>query len=93
MRLECSEKGDLFVDPGFLSQRLCLDPRELRRRMRIGLVTSLVETGTGDDEGQRRLTVRCGKTAWRAIVDGGNNITSEELLSLGEHIDPTRASR
>ncbi|WP_442580155.1 DUF6522 family protein [Mesorhizobium sp. ASY16-5R] len=61
--------------------------------MSIGLVTSLVETGTDGDAGQCRLTVRCGKIAWRAIIDGGNNITGDELLSLSEHIDPARASR
>lgn len=82
MRLESNEKGDLFVDPDFLSERFRLSPQELRRRMRIGLVTSLVEAGTGEDAGHRRITVRCGATAWRAIVDAGNTITSEELVSL-----------
>jgi hypothetical protein len=87
MRLECNEKGDFFVDPGFLSQRLCLTPQELQRRMRIGLVTSVVETGIGNDAGQRRITVRCGKIAWRAVVDGSDTVTSEELLSLGEYAE------
>ena len=84
MQLECSESGDLIVDAELLSARLCLTVTELQRRMRIGLVTSLVESGTGDDDGMRRITVRCGRTAWRAIVDGGNNVTGEELLNLGE---------
>lgn len=84
MQLECSESGDLIVDAELLSARLCLTVTELQRRMRIGLVTSLVESGTGDDDGMRRITVRCGRTAWRATVDGGNNVTSEELLNLGE---------
>ena len=82
MRLECNEKGDLFLDPEFLSRRLCLTAHELQRRMRIGLVTSPVEAGAGDDGGRRRITVRSGKTAWRAIVDNANNVTSEELVSL-----------
>ena len=84
MRLESNEKGDLFVDPEFLSKKLCLTSHELQRRMRIGLVTSLVESGADSDRGTRRITVRCGSIAWRAIVDDGNNITSEQLLSLGE---------
>jgi hypothetical protein len=82
MRLECDETGDLFVDPDFLSRRLCLTVEEFRRRLRMGLVTSLVEAGDGDDEGRRRLTVRCGRTAWRAIVDADNEVTSEELVSV-----------
>lgn len=83
MKLESDEKGDLYVDPVFVADRLCLAPQELQRRMRIGLVTSLVETGVGEDQGLRRITVRSGSIAWRAIVDGGNTIMSEELISQG----------
>lgn len=84
MRLDCNENGDVVVDADLLSRRLCIAVDELKRRMRIGLVTSLVEAGTGADEGLRRVTVRCGRTAWRATIDDGNNVTSEELLSLGD---------
>lgn len=82
MKIERNDQGDFFVDPTLLSAKLCLDPRELQRRMKIGLVTSLVEAGTGDDEGRRRITVRCGRTVWRAVIDGGDNVISEELASL-----------
>lgn len=84
MKLSCSTSGDLYVEPEFLAGRLCLTQQELRRRMRIGLVTSLVEAGAGDDEGRRRVTVRCGRIAWRAIVDHDNVVTSEEMVSLDD---------
>lgn len=91
MRLECNENGDLFVDPDFLSKRLCLTSPELQRRMRIGLVTSLVEAGIGDDLGRRRITVRSGSIAWRAIVDDDNIIASEELVSVDRKPAPSCA--
>ena len=82
MKLECDDAGDLFVDPEMLAVRLCLHPRELRRRMRVGLVTSLIEIGTGDDEGRRRVTVRTGRIAWRAIVGADNSVLREERISI-----------
>lgn len=86
MMLECDEKGDVFLDPDLVSAKLSLTPHELQRRMKIGLVTSLVEAGIGEDEGLRRITVRCGAVAWRAIVDGQNMIVSEELVNLGRTV-------
>ncbi len=87
MKLECDETGDVFVDPDVLARRLCLHPQELRRRMRIGLVTSLIEVGSGTDRGRRRVTVRTGRTAWRAIVAEDHTVISEELISVA---DPPR---
>lgn len=82
MKLEGNAQGDLFIDPAVLSSKFCLHPLELQRRMRIGLITSLIEAGSGEDEGRRRITVRSVGTAWRAIIDGANNVTSEELIRL-----------
>lgn len=82
MILSCDEQGDFLLDPVLLGAKLALDERELRRRMRLGQITSQVEIGIGDDEGLRRLTVRNGRSVWRAIVDAGNNLVSEERLDL-----------
>jgi hypothetical protein len=38
--------------------------------------------GLGEDEGQRRLTVRCGNRAWTAVVDAGGDVVSENLTVL-----------
>lgn len=82
MKLETDSTGDLFVDPGVLAGRLGLGAQELRRRLRLGLVTSAVERGMGEDEGCRRLTVRSGNTIWRAVIDGDNTVISEEAFTL-----------
>lgn len=83
MKLECDGKGDFVVDHCLLTVKLAISSEELRRRMRLGLVTSVVEAGLGSDEGLRRLTIRCGNAVWRAIVDAQQNVVSEETFSLG----------
>lgn len=83
MQFETDSKGDFIVDPSLLADRLGLGAEELRRRMRLGQVTSTVEKGAGQDEGRRRLTVRCGNSIWRAIVDAERIVLSEEAFTLG----------
>lgn len=83
MKFETDSTGDLFVDPTILADRLGLGAQELRRRMRLGLITSAVEHGVGEDEGRRRLTVRNGNTIWRAVIDGESAVVSEEAFKLG----------
>ena len=61
MRIERDQRGDYVLDAPALAKRLSILPEELRRRMRLGLVTSLVETGEGEDAGLRCLTVHCGE--------------------------------
>jgi len=80
MRIERDERGDYGLDATALAERLSLLPEDLRRRMRLGLVTSLVEAGEGADAGLRRLTVRCGAAVWRAVVDADGRIAGEECV-------------
>ena len=82
MILGCDERGDFILDSALLGARLSLDEGELRRRMRLGQITSQVEIGIGDEEGLRRLTVRSGRSVWRAVVDAENRLVSEERLDL-----------
>ncbi|KQZ82835.1 hypothetical protein ASD64_07780 [Mesorhizobium sp. Root157] len=84
MKLERDADGDFFVDPALLAERLRLTTSELQRMMRLGLVTSTVEAGTGPDEGQQRLTVRRGNFVWRAVINAEQQIVSEEALDLLE---------
>jgi hypothetical protein len=78
MRVERDNRGDYVLDPDELAPKLGLSATELRRRMKAGLVTSLVEAGQGDDAGLSRLTVRCGGAVWRAIVSADGSIIQEE---------------
>src|SRR3954467_10248244 len=56
MRTERDQRGDFVLDATALAETLSIPPEDLRRRMRMGLVTSLVEAGEGADAGLRRLT-------------------------------------
>src|SRR5215207_6818778 len=60
------------------SRKIAEAPPILCRRMRLGLVASLVEAGEGADAGLRRLTVRCGAEVWRAVVDADGRIVEEK---------------
>ncbi|NBJ13666.1 DUF6522 family protein [Microvirga arsenatis] len=84
MRIERDGRGDYVLDPDELAQKLALSADELRRRMKAGLVTSLVETGQGEDAGLSRLTVRCGGAVWRAIIGADGSIIQEETGGKSE---------
>jgi len=87
MKLEQDDKGDVVVAPAMLAQRLSIPEAALRRLMQDGRVTSVVEVGEGEDAGRedagrRRLSVRCGDTVWRAVVDAGLTVLEEETFDL-----------
>ena len=79
MRIERDQHGDYVLDAAAVAKKLSIPFDDLRRRMRLGLVTSLVETGEGEDAGLRRLTVRCGAEVWRAVIDVDDRVVKEEL--------------
>ena len=78
MRIERDQRGDYVLDAAALTEKLSIPPEDLRRRMRLGLVTSLVETGEGEDAGLCRLTVCCGAAVWRAVLDADGQIVGED---------------
>ena len=80
MRVERDQRGDYVLDASALAEKLSIPPEELRRCMRLGLVTSLVEAGEGEHAGLRRLTVRCGDEVWRAVLDADDQIVEEERI-------------
>ncbi len=80
MRIERDQRGDYVLDAAALTEKLSIPPEDLRRRMRLGLVTSLVETGEGEHAGLRRLTVRCGAEVWSAVLDADDEIIEEERV-------------
>lgn len=82
MKLNRDDNGDFLIDPSLLTDRFSVSADEFRRHMRMGLVTSVVEIGTGNDEGRRRLTVRYGNSVWRAVVDADQTVLSEEAFDI-----------
>jgi hypothetical protein len=81
-RLERDGAGDFILDPALLAQRFALSDERFRRLLRAGQVRSSVEQGSGEDEGRKRLTVRCGNRAWTAVVDAGGHVVSETFAML-----------
>jgi hypothetical protein len=79
MRIERDQRGDYVLDASSLAEKLSIPPDDLRRHLRVGLVTSRVEAGEGEDAGLRRLTVRCGAAVWRAVIDANDRVVEEEL--------------
>ena len=57
MRIVRDGRGDCGLDATALAETLPFPPKDLRRRVRLGLVTSFVEAGEGADAGLRRLTM------------------------------------
>ena len=80
MRIERDQRGDYVLDASALAEKLSIPPEDLRSCWRLGLVTSRVETGEGEDAGLRRLTVRCGDEVWRAVLDADDQIVEEEQV-------------
>src|SRR3954468_168204 len=80
MRIGRDQCGDDVLVAFALAEKLPVPPENLRRRMRLGLVTSLVEAGEGEHAGLRRLTMRCGAAVWRAVVNADDQIVQEVLV-------------
>jgi hypothetical protein len=83
MKLERDSSGDFIIDAAMVAERLSASAEPFRRHMRMGLVTSVVETGAGSDKGHQRLSVRYGNAIWRAVVDADHNVLSEEIVRVG----------
>src|SRR5215210_8002638 len=81
MRIERDQRGDYVLDATALAKKLSIPSEDLRRRMRLGLVASLVEAGEGEDAGLRRLTMRCGAEVWRAVIDANDRIVGEDRVA------------
>ena len=79
MHIERDAKGDFLLESSEVANRFGLPLAELRHLMALGLMTSTVEMGEGEDQGASRLTLRWGSRVWRAIVDANNNVTSEKI--------------
>lgn len=80
MNLQRDARGDFLFESADLASRFGISITQLRRLMRLGLVTSSVETGEGEHQGTSRLRLRCGNRVWSAIVDAHDHVASEEIF-------------
>ena len=67
-RVEINESG-FVVDASVLAEAFALKPEAVQQLMRRGEITSLSETGVGEDAGRSRLTFHFGDRAVRLVVD------------------------
>ncbi|GAB5467936.1 MAG: DUF6522 family protein [Rhodospirillales bacterium] len=61
--------GDITIAAEILAPGLGLSVSALKANMAKGLVTSVSETGQGEDAGRRRLTFRYRAKVWRVVVE------------------------
>ncbi|GEP07763.1 DUF6522 family protein [Methylobacterium oxalidis] len=77
MRYDLDPSGNWVVDPDDLAAKLGLPSERLQSEMKLGLVRSRVERGSGDDEGRSRVTVQSRQAAWQGVFDLNGNLISE----------------
>ncbi len=76
MRLEPTEDG-FVIDAADLGPLLGLPPAEVPRLMREGQITTLSETGEGEDSGRFRVTFRHGAVRVRFTVDAEGRVLTQ----------------
>lgn len=81
MRLELNQTGSYVLEP----QRLSVEANELRRRMRLALVNSMVERGVDGDEGRIRLTVRSASRFGAALSTQTTALSAKSPSTSGIH--------
>lgn len=66
--------GTLQVEAATVASGLQMDPEALREALHIGSVTSLCETGEGEDVGRFRLTFYSATRRLRLVVDASGTV-------------------
>ncbi|MBP1844194.1 hypothetical protein J2046_002452 [Rhizobium petrolearium] len=79
MHIERGPNGDFILESGELAGRFGLSGDDFRRRIRQGLVKSMVERGEAEDIGTCRLSVRLGNRLWRAILSDEGEVRDEAM--------------
>ncbi|MHC2486351.1 hypothetical protein CN200_04050 [Sinorhizobium meliloti] len=79
MHVERDQNGDFTFDSVALADRFQLSSEDLRRNIRRGLVTSMVERGEGEDAGTCRLRVKIGNRVWTAILNSEDRVITDEM--------------
>lgn len=79
MHIERGPNGDFILESDEIADRFGLSSDDFRRRIRQGLVTSMVERGEAEDFGTCRLSVRLGNRLWRAILSNEGEVRDEAV--------------
>jgi hypothetical protein len=78
------EDGAIQVDAAVVAQGLGVHPDFLLECMRDGRVTSLCETGSGEDSGRFRLTFFSENRRFRLVADQSGAILQRTTIDFGD---------
>lgn len=81
-QVEINEDG-FVVDALVLAEAFGLEPDAVQKLMRLGEITSLSETGIGEDAGRARLTFHYGGRALRLVVDQSGIVLKKTSFTTG----------
>ena len=73
------DRSNITVDAATLAPKLGLTAAALRENMANGLVTGVVETGVGEDQGRTRLTFRYRTRIWRVVIEPDGALREEPV--------------
>lgn len=79
-KVEVNQDG-FVVDALVLAGAFKLEPEDVKRLMRKGEITTVSETGVGEDAGRSRLTFHYGDRAFRIVVNQTGNILKQTSFS------------
>ncbi|MCB2092908.1 MAG: hypothetical protein H6901_03470 [Rhodobacteraceae bacterium] len=85
MRLQPTENGFL-IEANDLAPLLGVEPAEVARLMREGLITSLSETGQGADAGRFRVSFRYGTTRIRFTTDANGDVLRRSRTTVAPQL-------
>ena len=85
--------GDVQVDAAIVAEGLGIDIPHLQAHMRTGKITSLTETGIGEDNGRYRLTFFSEHRRFRLVADQSGSIIQRSTLDYGKQPLPRSAHK
>lgn len=80
MHFELNEQGDWIVDFDELAGRFGTSASYLQHQIKLGLLKGFLETGSGENAGRSRITIRAGKSAWQGTFDSAGFLIDEVLF-------------
>jgi hypothetical protein len=93
MKLLVFANGDVQVDAAIVAEGLGIDIPHLQAHMRTGKITSLTETGIGEDNGRYRLTFFSEHRRFRLVADQSGSIIQRSTLDYGKQPLPRSAHK
>jgi hypothetical protein len=85
--------GAVSIDAAIVGRGLGLEPREVLRLMREGVITGICEQGVDDDAGRHRLTFFHKGRRLQLIVGSSGEVVHHSSIDFGDRPLPARLHR